>query len=384
MTARHPFLLTPGPLALDAEVKAEMQFDMGSRDVSFKKITERVRSLIVDLLDARGGYSAVPIQGGGSYGVEAALASFVGTSDRPLVCINGNYGERILKMLQIRGINAVSIVAPSDQSFPMTKVAACLGEDPGITHLCFVHCETTTGVVNPLRPMVELATRHGVRTIIDAMSSFGAVEISAREVPFDVLVTSSNKCIEGPPGVSFVVASLETLDIKTSETNSFVLDVRDQWRNFEQTGEWRSTPPTHVVQACAKALEELAIEGVVRRGERYASVRDAIIRATGPYASPLLDPRDRSPVCLALTARDVVRTQEDLDALYAHLVEYNLYIYTKLHLPTRSFRIGCMGCIDPMWIRLLGIAFEDFFSASFDESGSHPGRRITDLWKKAI
>ncbi|MEM5300253.1 hypothetical protein VSR82_39555, partial [Burkholderia sp. JPY481] len=107
-------------------------------------------------------------------------------------------------------------------------------------------------------------------------------------------------------------------------------------------------------------------------------------RATGPYASPLLDPRDRSPVCLALTARDIVRTQEDLDALYAHLVEYNLYIYTKLHLPTRSFRIGCMGCIDPMWIRLLGIAFEDFFSASFDESGSHPGRRITDLWKKAI
>ncbi|MEX3791539.1 aminotransferase class V-fold PLP-dependent enzyme [Paraburkholderia sp. BR14374] len=117
-------------------------------------------------------------------------------------------------MLQIRGINAVSIVAPSDQSFPVTKVAACLGEDSGITHLCFVHCETTTGVVNPLRPMVELATRHGARTIIDAMSSFGAVEISAREVPFDVLVTSSNKCIEGPPGVSFVVASLETLGAK--------------------------------------------------------------------------------------------------------------------------------------------------------------------------
>ncbi|MEX3901119.1 aminotransferase class V-fold PLP-dependent enzyme [Paraburkholderia sp. BR10954] len=252
--------------------------------------------------------------------------------------------------------------------------------------------------MNPLRPMVELATRHGVRTIIDAMSSFGAVEISAREVPFDVLVTSSNKCIEGPPGVSFVVASLQTLHSKSSETNSFVLDVRDQWRNFEQTGEWRSTPPTHVVQACAKALEELAVEGVVRRGERYASVRDAIIRATAPYASvrdaiiratapyasPLLEPRHRSPVCLALTARDVVQTQEDLDALYAHLVEYNLYIYTKLHLPTRSFRIGCMGCIDPLWIRLLGTAFEDFFSASFDESANHPGRGITELWKKAI
>ncbi|SIT43522.1 2-aminoethylphosphonate--pyruvate transaminase [Paraburkholderia ribeironis] len=364
MTRQHTFLMTPGPLALNDEVKAEMQYDIGSRDPSFKKITARVRDLIIDLVGGQGAYSAIPMQGGGSYGIEAALASFVATSDRPLVCINGIYGERMLRMLQLRGIHAVSITAPSDRSLPIAEIATCLESDPEITHVCFVHCETTTGVVNPIGSIVELARQNGVRTIIDAMSSFGGMEISARQVAFDVLVTSSNKCIEGPPGVSFVIASLEMLNSNADCTNSFVLDVRDQWRSFEKNGEWRSTPPTHIVQACAKALERLAIEGVVRRGERYSSVRDAIIRATDPYASPLLKPHVRSPVCLALTAGDVIHTQKDLDALYAHLVDYNLYIYTKLHLPTRSFRIGCMGSIDPMWIRLLEIAFEDFFNAN--------------------
>ncbi|CAD6563283.1 2-aminoethylphosphonate--pyruvate transaminase [Paraburkholderia sabiae] len=366
MTVKHHFLLTPGPLTLSDEVRAQMQYDVGSRDGCFKTITDRVRETIVDLVDGKDAYSVVPMQGGGSYGIEAALLSFVAPSDRPLVCINGIYGERMLKMLQLRGVHVVSMTAPCDEPLSTSQIAEYLRRNATITHLCFVHCETTTGVINPIGPIVELAKKRGVRTIIDAISSFGAVEINAKQVQFDVLVTSSNKCIEGPPGVSFVIASLEMLNSNAKHMNSFVLDVRDQWNSFENSGEWRSTPPTHVIQACAKALERLTIEGVCRRGERYRSVRDAIIGATAPYASPLLNASIRSPVCLALTAPNVIRTQKDLDALYAHLVDYNLYIYTKLHSQSRSFRIGCMGCIDPMWIRLLEIAFQDFFDANRD------------------
>lgn len=364
MSGQHHFLMTPGPLALSDEVKAQMQFDMGSRDQSFKNITALVRELILDLIDGNGTHSVVPIQGGGSYGMEAALTSFISPLDRPLVCINGIYGERILKILRLRGIQAASIKAASDQPLSVVDIAAYLDQDPTITHLCFVHCETTTGVINPLEAIVDLAKRRGVRTIIDAMSSFGATDISARRTAFDVLVTSSNKCIEGPPGVAFVIASLALLRSRGNPVNSFVLDVRDQWETFEQTGEWRSTPPTHVIQACAKALEVLAIEGVIRRGERYGSVRDEIVRAIEHYASPLLNTQSRSPVCLALTANGIINTQKDFDALYAHLAHYNLYIYSKLHLQTRSFRIGCIGAIKPVWIRLLATAFRDFFDAS--------------------
>ncbi|AOK31847.1 aminotransferase class V [Burkholderia singularis] len=362
MSGQHHFLMTPGPLALSDEVKAQMQFDMGSRDASFKRITALMRELTLELIDGNGTHSVVPIQGGGSYGMEAALATFVRASDRPLVCINGIYGERILKILQLRGVQAVSLTAPTDQPLSVADIAARLEQDRKITHLCFVHCETTAGIINPLGPLVELATRAGVKTIVDAMSSFGATDISARRIPFDVLVTSSNKCIEGPPGVAFVIASLDLLKRKSDPVNSFVLDVRDQWLGFERTGEWRSTPPTHIVQACAKALDVLSIEGPLQRGKRYSAVRDEIIRATGRYASPLLSAHVRSPVCVALTAHGVIDTQQDFDALYAHLVNYNLYIYSKLHLPTRSFRIGCIGSIRPAWIGLLATAFRDFFN----------------------
>lgn len=364
MSGQHHFLMTPGPLALSDEVKAQMQFDMGSRDQSFKDITASMRERINHLIEGNGTHSVVPIQGSGTFGIEAALASFISSSDRPLVCINGIYGERILRILELRGVQSVSIKAASDQPLSVADIAAALEQDPNITHLCFVHCETTTGVLNPLDAIVTLAKRRGVRTIIDAMSSFGAVEISARRTCFDVLVTSSNKCIEGPPGVAFVIASLDLLQNGGRPINSFVLDVREQWKNFEQTGEWRSTPPTHVIQACAKALEVLTAEGVIRRGERYAKVRDDIVRAVGRYASPLLLAQVRSPVCLALTVQGSINTQKDFDALYEHLVSYNLYVYSKLHLQTRSFRIGCIGAIKPAWILLLTAAFRDFFDGA--------------------
>lgn len=364
MSGQHHFLMTPGPLALSDEVKAQMQFDMGSRDQSFKDITASMRDRINNLIEGNGTHSVVPIQGSGTFGIEAALASFISPSDRPLVCINGIYGERILRILELRGVQSVSIKAASDQPLSVAEISAYLEQDPTITHLCFVHCETTTGVINPLDAIVALAKRRGVQTLIDAMSSFGAVDISARRTGFDVLVTSSNKCIEGPPGVAFVIASLDLLRSKGHPINSFVLDVREQWKNFEQTGEWRSTPPTHVIQACAKALEGLVAEGVIRRGERYARVRDDIVRAVGRYASPLLSAQVRSPVCLALTVDGGITTQKDFDALYEHLVRYNLYIYSKLHLQTRSFRIGCIGSIQPAWILLLTAAFRDFFDGT--------------------
>ncbi|PPU91515.1 2-aminoethylphosphonate--pyruvate transaminase [Xanthomonas albilineans] len=356
------FLLTPGPLALCDEVKSQMQFDMGSRDESFRIMTALMRNLAINLVEGQDSHSVVPIQGSGTYGIEAALATFICPSDKPLVCINGIYGERILKILQLRGISAISMKVPSDEPLSVADIAGYLDKDRAITHICFVHCETTTGVINPLNEIVHLAKRYGIVTIVDAMSSFGAVDISVKITPFDVLVTSSNKCIEGPPGISLVIARLALLRRKrTNPVNSFVLDVRDQWKIFEQTGEWRSTPPTHVVQACTKALELLTLESVANRRRRYCLVREEIIRATGRYAAPLLSAMVRSPVCLALTAKGVIDTEEDFDEFYRHLVNYNIYIYAKFHVQTRSFRIGCIGAIKPAWILTLATAFRDFF-----------------------
>lgn len=168
MSLQHHYLMTPGPLWLTDDVKAQMQFDMGSRDQAFKNITALMRERILDLIDGCGSHSVVPVQGSGTYGIEAALTSFISLSDRPLVCINGIYGERILKILKLRGIQAVCIRTQSHEPLSAIDIAAYLERELSITHICFVHCETTTGVLNPLEAIVNLATRHGIKTIIDA------------------------------------------------------------------------------------------------------------------------------------------------------------------------------------------------------------------------
>lgn len=364
MTGHPRFLMTPGPLALDDDVKAQMLLDLGSRDQEFTKITAFLRGLLLELINGGDTHSVIPIQGSGTYGIESAIASFIEKHEKPLVCVNGIYGERILKILELRGISAVVIRSASDKPVSVDAVKRALIEDKKITHLCFVHCETTTGIVNPLSELVEVSKQLRVKTIIDAMSSFGAIEIDAKKSPFDVLITSANKCVEGPPGVAFIFASMEELRREHSLVESYVLDARDQWRNFESSGEWRTTPPTHIIQACKKAVELLMAEGVARRGDRYKDVKQKIIKATEKYASPLLSCDLQSPVCLSLTAKGFIESQADFQKLYDHLSNSNIYIYAKLHQQTQSFRIGCIGSIKPDWITKLSEAFESFFSGA--------------------
>ncbi len=358
---KQAILMTTGPLALSNEVKAEMRSDIDSRSLQFRLATAFIRELLLDMVDGSGTHSVVPIPGDGSYGMEAALASFVSETDRPLVCINGSCGEQALEIMRLRGIKARCLRTPGDRPISVDELGKCLEGDPDISHVCFVHCESSTGVVNPINDIVQLAKRHRVRTIVDAVNSFGAIEISARRAPFDVLVTASDKGIEAPPGICFVIASLDELESPVSTPGSLVLDVRNQWRSIEKTGQWRSIPPTHSVQACKKALEVLAIEGVNKRSIRYAAVSDEIVRATEKYAAPLVEPCVRSPACVALTSHGTINNQHEFDALYTHLTRYNLYIDSKLNLETCSYTIGCMGAIKPAWIYLLATAFRVFF-----------------------
>ncbi|CAD6562789.1 aminotransferase class V-fold PLP-dependent enzyme [Paraburkholderia sabiae] len=358
---KHAILMTTGSLALSNEVKAEMQLDVDSRSLQFRLTTAFIRELILGMVDGNGTHSVVPLPGGGSYGMEAALASFVSRTDRPLVCVNGNCGEQILEIMRHRGIRARSLRTPCDRPISVNELGRCLEADPDISHVCLVHCESPTGVVNPINELVQLAKQHKVKTIVDAVNSFGALEISARRTPFDVLVTVSDKCIEAPPGISFVIASLDELESSVSDLGSLILDVRNHWRSIEKTGQWHSMPPTHVVQACKKALEVLAVEGINKRSIRYAAVSDEIVRATEKYAIPLLGPRVRSPTCVALTSHGTINSQREFDALYAHLTKYNLYIDPNLNIETCSYTIGCMGAVKPTSIYLLATAFRVFF-----------------------
>jgi 2-aminoethylphosphonate-pyruvate transaminase len=265
-------LFTPGPLTTSATTRQAMLRDIGSRDAEFIGLVRSIRERLLQLarVSQRQGFEAVLVQGSGTYGVESVISSAVPPEGRLLVIENGAYGARMRTMASVHGIDLVSQQVPEELAIDPARVAAILAADPAITHVAVVHCETTTGLLNPLAEIAAVVAAAGRHLIVDAMSSFGAIPVDLSAIPLDYLITSSNKCIEGVPGFAVVLARREALLQAEGKARSLSLDLCAQWRGLEENGQFRFTPPTHVILAFDQALRELAAEGGVEgRGRRY-------------------------------------------------------------------------------------------------------------------
>ncbi|MCB4823610.1 2-aminoethylphosphonate--pyruvate transaminase [Roseicella aerolata] len=351
MLSRNPRLLTPGPLALAPEVKASMQSDLGSRDMAFREVTRDIRRAIQDIANAGPDYTTVLMQGSGTFAIEAVLSTLVKDTDKVLVCSNGVYGETAAKIMRRHRLPHVVLAYPIDAPVSLKAAEAMLREDPSITHLYFVHCETTSGILNPLEELLALARARGVTSIVDSMSAFGAIEVDARRHPFDILISSGNKCLEAPPGIAFAILRRALLTAQSAVPRTYTLDLFDQWRSFEESGEWRSTPPTHVAQALRAGLRSLEQETVAGRHARYAAIRDRLVAGLRPLGfAPILPPQLQSPICIAFRNDALVPDAIAFADYYAHLRAARLLIYARFHEASRSFRIGCIGRIEPGWV----------------------------------
>lgn len=364
--ASAPKLLTPGPLALSSQVKNQMLLDLGSRGAEIKKLTYETRQGIGRIIQSTSTHDCILLQGSGTFAVEAAIATFCNETTKALVLVNGIYGERIAEILHRREIAHELITCSSDTPHSIDLVADRLETDHALTHLIFVHCETTTGILNPIEELCALSARYGVVSMVDAMSSLGAVEINRQTTPFDILISSGNKAIEAPPGIAFAVVDRSLLRRCMINRGSFCFDLYDQWARFEGSGEWRSTPPTHVLQALHSAVELLEEEGVQARRLRYEKVRDRLTQALVPLGLKLVVPSEfQSPVCLAFSCPAWKgRENAAFDDFCQHLTAVNLHVYTKMDLKTKSFRIGCIGQIQSEWVELLIERVRDFGAKS--------------------
>ena len=257
---RDPWLLTPGPLTTSATVKQAMLRDWGSRDQAFIQMNAEVRARLVDLAGASATHTCVPVQGSGTFAVEATLGTMIPANGRALVLVNGAYGERIVTILQRMGRDYEVVKTTEDRAIDVSAVESAL-EHHKISHVVAVHCETTSGVLNPVAAIAGVAADKDAALIIDAMSGFGALPLDAREVPFDALIASSNKCLEGAPGVGFAIIRESSLRAAQGNAPGLSLDLHAQWEAMEKNGQWRFTPPTHVVAALHQALVEHAEEG---------------------------------------------------------------------------------------------------------------------------
>ena len=258
---KGPWLFTPGPINTAQQTKRAMLRDMGSRDGDFIAMTARVCSRLLAVSGAGEEYVCVPIQGSGTFAVEAAFGTLVPPNGKVLVLVNGVYGRRIAHICDIAG-RAFTVLETAETAIPSGgDVARALAEDPAITHVALVHCETTSGILNPAEDIAAAVAKSGRRLIIDVMSTFGILPLAADSVAYDALIASSNKCLEGVPGMGFAIVKREALAAAAGHAHSLALDLHDQWQFLERTAQWRFTPPTHVMAALDAALALHAAEG---------------------------------------------------------------------------------------------------------------------------
>ena len=273
-------LLTPGPLTTTRAVREEMLADRCTWDDDYKALTQKIRAELLEIGDIDSEkYTSILMQGSGSFTVESVLTSTIRETDKVLLITNGAYGERMVSMAKALCLSHLVYAVEYDAYPELVEIERILAEDQEITHIAVVHCETTTGILNPIEEIGRLASTHGKTFIVDAMSSYGGVPIDVEGSHIDYLISSANKCIQGVPGFGFVIARKEKIMECEGVARSVSLDLYDQWKVMDVEGKWRFTSPTHVVAAFSKALDELIAEGgVAQRYTRYQR-NNAILRA---------------------------------------------------------------------------------------------------------
>jgi len=341
-----PILLTPGPLTTSLATKQAMLRDWGSWDTSFNAITRSLCDDLIAIVHGQGTHVCVPMQGSGTFSVEAAIANVVPRDGKVLVPQNGAYCQRILKICKVLGRASVELPIPEDQPAAAALIEAALARDPSITHVAQVHCETGAGVLNHLPEIAALCARLGKGLIVDAMSSFGALEIDARTMPFDALVAATGKCIEGVPGMGFVLVKKTVLEASQGNSHSLALDLYDQYTYMQKTTQWRFTPPTHVVAAFRAALDQFLEEGGQPvRGARYRANYETLVSGMAELGfRPFLSPAVQAPIIVTFHAPSDARY--DFKTFYAKVRERGYILYPGKLTQVETFRVGCIGAID--------------------------------------
>lgn len=340
-----PLLLTPGPLTTSFTVKETMLVDHGTWDDDYKELTQWVRRELVSLGHASAkDYTAVLMQGSGSFGVEAAIGTAVPKNNATLlIAANGAYGERMIEIADYLSIPHIDLKVPEDQAVTLAAVEETLAAHPEVTHFAMVHCETTTGILNPIEAIIPALANKGIITLVDAMSSFGGVPVDLPQLQVDYLITSSNKCVQGVPGFSVVLAKKQTLQSTEGNARSLALDLYAQYRTFEDhDGKWRFTSPTHVVYAFAEALRELEQEGgVTARTHRYQTNETLLREGMQNLGYELvIDEAVQSPI---ITSFKFPTADFNFRAFYEYLKDRGFIIYPGKVSKCDSFRIGNIG-----------------------------------------
>lgn len=341
----EPLLLTPGPVTLSARVKRAMLHDYASGEAVMQETIAWSRRYLLDLCNAQGTHTAIPLVGSGTSGTEAAIGTFVPANGKLLIHTNGVYGDRLVEIARrIRtpytSFRTAPYTPPTAEQF-----AAAIAADPGITHVMVVHCETSTGILNPIESIAAVCRRAGKGLLIDAVASFGAFMLDAKALSFDAVICSANKGLQAPPGLAWIIAKKSALEEAKGNAHSLTLDLWDQNQHMDRTGMFRFTPATHLLLGFAEALREHAAEGgIAGRHDRYRrSWRRLVDGMRQMGFRTLLEDEVASPI--VATFHEPLDPAYSFKALYEGMKRRGFIIFPGRLAAANTFRIACIGVV---------------------------------------
>lgn len=346
-----PVLLTPGPLTTSRRTRQAATVDLGSWDRDFNGLTADVRRRLLLAAGSRRDMCCVPMQGSGTFAVESAVRALVPHGAAVVVVVNGAYGRRIAMLAEQAGRRSILIEGAWDEVPDPTALGALLDAHPEATHVAVVHCETSTGLLNPVEELADLADSLGRRLIVDAMSSFGVLDPAIDHPAVDAVVAASGKCLEGLPGVGFVLMPPDVLADTAGNCDSLSLDLLDQHAYMERTGQWRYTPPTHVVAALREALVQYDEEGgAVARLDRYRANSAVLSDGMADLGfRQYLAEHLRAPIIH--TFHSPSHPAWSFPDFYDRVKERGFVLYPGKLTDEETFRVGCIGAIDQAVMR---------------------------------
>jgi len=339
-------LLTPGPLTTSMTTKEAMLHDWGSRDKKFIDLNHSIRESLIKLIEGENNYQCVPMQGSGTFAVESMISSLTPKNSKILILINGAYGNRMKKMCAYLNRNCINYEVAEHETHNINNIEKIIDSNKDLTHVFVVYCETTSGILNPIKKISDLVERKNLSLFIDAMSAFGALPLSSKELKFDAVAASSNKCLEGVPGVGFILVKNDVIKNARNNSHSLSLDLYDQWQTMEKNKQWRFTPPTHVLAAFYQAIKEHKKEGGVEgRYKRYSDNCKIICNGMKEIGFDQLLPNElQAPIIV--TFKQPQNANFYFQQFYDALSDKNFLIYPGKLTVSDTFRIGCIGDLD--------------------------------------
>jgi 2-aminoethylphosphonate-pyruvate transaminase len=357
---RDKLLFTPGPLTTTTAVKEAALSDLGSRDPAFTSIVQRIRQRLLALAHVESPeYEAVIIQGSGTFGIESVISSAIPANGMLLNIINGAYGRRISQIARVHSVPLIELNYEENQLPDLQEIETLIQNNSQITHISIIHCETTTGLFNPIEDIVEITVRYNKAIIIDAMSSFGAYNIDLRKLQVSFLISSSNKCIEGIPGCSFILARRTDLEKCKNQARTLSLDLYDQWSGLKANGQFRFTPPVQVLLSLNEALDELEKEGGIRaRANRYRENNSLLVSGVSKLGFKLYLP-DEMRGYIITSFLYPGHPNFSFETFYSRLSEKGFVIYPGKLSKADCFRIGNIGQLFFIDIHMIIDAIEE-------------------------